>query len=210
LLIKNFRDRSIFSNSTFRNDPILRNNYERYEKSRIDKKLNEILTKTGSNINTIKNIESCLDVEKKDEIRPRFRFDNEQLNNKNTLDSRFKIKEIKKIRNINVNVKSRLFSKSKSKNNFSMNKTNRNYNDLDDNLDNVVNIILYIQINKNKKCLFEFLSNQDPVILTQRFILQNELLEISDFKKKDIFDQITNEIKKFNNNSSLFLSQIQS
>lgn len=184
-------------------------NYERYEKSRIDKKLKEILTKTGSNINTIKSVESCLDEEKKDEKRPRFRFDNEHHTHKNTLDSKFKIKEIKRISKAkNNNVKSKLFSKSNTKNNFNINKTEKNDNDLNP-LDSVMKIVLDVHIAKNKKLNFEFLSNQDPVILTQRFILQNELYELTDFKKKDIFDQINNEIKKYNKNSRLFLSQIQ-
>jgi len=191
-----------------KDDALIRETYERYEKSRIDKKLKDILTKTGTNINTIKNIESCLDEEKKDEIRPRFRFDNESHNNKNTLDSKFKIKEIKKVNNNNVNnVKSKLFSKSNTKNHFDLTKTNHfeNYN----NLDSVIKIILDIYVTKNKKYKFEFFSNQDPVILTQRFLLQNDLLDITVFKKKDIFDQINNEIQKYNNASKLYLSQIQ-
>ena len=191
-----FRDRSIFSKSPVRNDTSLGINYDRYEKSRIDKKLKEILTKTGSNINTIRNIESCLDEEKKDEQRPRFIFDNEHHNNKNTLDSKFKIKEIKKISCENNNGKSRKYSKSQTKINLNINKTSsRNKNDLNT-IDCVVKIVLDIYVAKNKKFNFQFLSNQDPVILTQRFIIQNELLELSEFKKKDIFDQINNEIKK--------------
>ena len=191
----------------------MRNKYDRYEKSRIDTKLKEILTKTGSNINTIKNIESCLDEEKNDEKRPRFRFDNEHHNHKNTLDSKFKIKEIEKKKNsksINVyNNQSRVFSKPKANTKFKVNdKTIINANCLND-LDSIIKIVLDINIAKNKKYKFDFLSNQDPVILTQRFILQNELLQLSEFKKNDIFNQINSEIKKYNNNSKLFLSQIQ-
>lgn len=128
------------------------------------------------------------------------------------MDSKFKIKEIKKISDAknNNNVKSRLFSKSNTKTYFNINnKTNRNANDLSE-LDSIIKIVIDVQVSKNKKFKFEFLSNQDPVILTQRFILQNELLELSDFKKQDIFEQINDQIKKFNNNSKLFLSQIQS
>lgn len=119
----------------------------------------------------------------------------------------FKIKEIKRISSKNKNVSCRLYSKSKSKNYFSVSKTN-NYNNELSSLDNIIKIIIDVQISKSRKYKFEFLSNQDPVILTQKFILNNELFDISEFKKKDIFEQINNEIKKYNNNSRLFLSQI--
>ncbi len=188
----------------------MRENYERYEKSRIDRKLKEILTKTGTNINTIKNIETCLNHEKIDEKRPRFRFDNESLNIKDTLNSKFKIKELKKINNSIIhNVKSKIFSKTNSKNCLDSKKINLLENDFN-NLDDSIKIILNIYISKNKKYKFEFYSNQDPVILTQRFLLQNELLDLTIFKKNQVFEQINKEITRYSNNSKLYLSQIES
>jgi len=159
------------------------------------------LIKTGTNINTIKNIKNCLDEEKKDEKRNRFRFDNETNSYKNTLDSKFKIKKIIKVSN---NAKSKIFSNPNSKIEFNIS------NKIDNEITDISKkIILDIYLSKSKKIKFEFFSNQDAVILTQKFILQNELLDITEFKKKDIFDQINQELEKYKIKSKIFLSQIQ-
>lgn len=117
---------------------------------------------------------------------------------------------MKAVKSVNKNVKSKIFSKSKSKNNFEINKIKVINNGEEQNdMDNINKIILNINISKIKKIKFEFYSNQDAVILTQRFLIQNDLMEITEFKKKDIFNQINNELIKFEVNFKMFLSQVQ-
>ena len=186
----------------FENNPIKDPNslkyYERLEKSRIDKKLKEILIKTGTNINTIKNIEDILDNEKKNENKPNFKFNNEDGSYKNPLSSRFKINEIK---NENKNVKSKIFSRSISKNKQDLNKKKSNSKIINkdqmvkDSEHNIKIINTEIYISKNKKINFEFYSNQDPIILTEKFCLLNEVTNISEKKKNDINNQICLKIK---------------
>lgn len=175
-------------------DPNSLKHYERLEKSRIDKKLKEILIKTGTNINTIKNIEDIIDNEKKNENKPNFKFNNEDGSYKNPLSSRFKTNEIK---NENKNVKSKIFSRSISKNKSDSKIINKELITKDSEI-NIKIINTEIYISKNKKINFEFYSNQDPIILTEKFCLLNEVTNISEIKKNDINNQICLEIKKIN------------
>jgi hypothetical protein len=61
-----------------------------------------------------------------------------------------------------------------------------------------------IFITKQKFKYFEFYSNQDPVILTEKFCCNNQLYDITKFRKEDILNQIKEEINyaiKNNNNN---------
>lgn len=170
--------------------------FERYEKSRIDKKLKHILEKNGSNINTIKDIKKKLNIDKKESNFKSFRFDNEQVGNKNTLSQKFKIRKMKS--KSKSHIKSKIFSErgqlnSEKNDNFILNSISTHQDKP------TKKIYTRIFITKNKFKNFEFYSNQDPVILTEKFCQVNQLYEITKFRREDILNQIKQEIDNINN-----------
>ena len=165
------------------------------EKSRIDKKLKHILEKNGSNINTIKDIKNKLNLDKKESNFKSFRFDNEPKSNKNTIGEKFKARKMKS------KSKDHIKSKIYSDRNFDKEK-NENYFYSSISTQHVKTpgqkIFAKVFITKQKSKNFEFYSNQDPVILTEKFCVNNQLYDITKFRKEDILNQIKEEIKNIN------------
>lgn len=121
--------------------------------------------------------------------RPRFRFDNESCSFKNTLSGNFKIKNIIQNNSKSKFIQGKVLSKINSKNFTNVHKRPSSALLLDRCQDNE-KFITDIVISKNRKIKCEFYLHQDPVIITQRFILQNNFEDIDDLKKQSIFDQI--------------------
>ena len=77
----------MFAENPLGDDGLVRLEYERYEKARIEKKLKDLILFKGYNSsNKLKDLDKLLLEYKKNEDMPKFRFDNETRNNKDTFD----------------------------------------------------------------------------------------------------------------------------
>jgi hypothetical protein len=77
----------MFEENPLGDDGLVRLEYERYEKARIEKKLKDLILFKGYNSsNKLKDLDKLLIEYKKNEEMPKFRFDNETRNNKDTFD----------------------------------------------------------------------------------------------------------------------------
>ncbi len=77
-------DKNIFSENPLKNDSLMRQGQERYEKARIEKKLKELIKEKGYNcLKKINNFEDLVNEMNSDEIVTGFKFENENYGYKN-------------------------------------------------------------------------------------------------------------------------------
>ena len=140
-----------------------------------------------------------MDIDKKELNFKSFKFDNELVGNKNTISDKFKIRKMKS--KSKSNIKSKIFTE---KGILNLEKTQKFIlNNLPPQTIKtpVIKIYKKIFITKQKFKTFEFYSNQDPIILTEKFCVNNQLYDITKFRKEYILNQIKEEIANAINNN---------
>lgn len=161
------------------NDPLVHIEMDRKERSRVEKKLKNLLYKRGyNNLNKINNIEDMIREENIEEELPQFKFDNEKKSNKETFnkytsgDYRVNNKNCTgRPKRNTVMEEHSLYSKRYTNAPNSHNSRNMTMNLLSSPL-----FVLEIKIDDLQNEKLEFFAQDDPILVADRFCLKYGLV----------------------------------